>query len=78
MRGISSSANEVTPLDGQPCTSSRSVSALSGDISTWPERSRPISSTPSIADIGRWILNRMSAADSADAASGTIIAPASV
>ena len=78
MRGISSSANDVTPLEASACTSSRSVSALSGDISTWPERNRPISSTPSAADIGRWILKRMSAADTAAAASGTIIAPASI
>ncbi len=78
MRGISSSANEVTPLAASACTRSRSVSALSGDINTWPERNRAISSLPSAADIGRWILKRMSAADSAEMASGTIIAPASV
>jgi hypothetical protein len=77
MRGISSSAKAVTPLAASASTSARLVSAPSGDIRTWPLRSKPSSSAPSSADIGRWILNTMSPADAADAASGTIFAPAS-
>ena len=42
--------------------------------SVWPCRSRPSSSSPSSAVIGRWILKTMSPAAMADAASGTIVA----
>jgi hypothetical protein len=77
MRGISSSANDVTPFDARTATSSLLVRAPSGDISVWPLRSRAISSTPSAADIGRWILKTISAAATAAPASGTMFAPAS-
>ena len=78
MRGISSRANDVTPRDASACTSSLLVSAPRGDISVWPWRSRPSSSSPSSAVIGRWILKTMSPAAMAEAASGTIVAPASL
>ena len=77
MRGISSSANDVTPRAASADTSSALVSAPSGEIKVWPVRSSAISSRPSAADIGRWILKTTSAAAMAVAASATMLAPAS-